>query len=602
YTDLGMHGGGGQQQQQQQFLEKDPSNAFESMFPALGSSVGDMYGQQQQHPQRGHSMHMVSQRSSLSVLGGDGELGDRRGLFGSSSGGGGGRGGGGPLGKMSMPPGFGGLNGGGSQSSFYSGQQQQQQQQASSSSGGGVHHLHQSSSAANILQPRATSFPSLSSFNNSGAANSSNTNNNNSGASNNSNGAFGNLYSQHDSLQQQHQQQQLQHQHQQQQQQQGPQSAPLRHLSSSQGLYTSYNHHSSDFMSSSADPADEYQQMFGGPSSAGILNSNNAAPPQPASSSSSSGGGGMGGHSFQKPILAVKRHSLKPSPMVGMAAANVLGGVGNGLSTPPPTPFSRTNSPLYPMNGGGVGSAVVGGGSNVDVLASRLVQLEAENAALRRSRLTSSTSSLSISSGSGLGVVVPSLTSSAIPIVAPPSASTPVVATAVSLTGSTVSSVVTSPAVADSPGVTGSGVVATAGVGESGTVPSVTAPVAAAVSVSTASSPVSSAVSSPTSPRVNDEARRDVLVKSLLVMVAKGASSSSDGVSHHNDSETEQVVESGEIETEMTAVDWKASFEAAVEELVKLQETNAHQRGEFEKFQAVHKNCGFLQGLLNICD
>ncbi|KAJ3296385.1 hypothetical protein HDU79_006864 [Rhizoclosmatium sp. JEL0117] len=502
--DMGMM----QHQQQQLYMggavEKE-SNAFESMFPALGSN-GDLYQQQQQQQKyaQPQQMHMVSQRSSLPALISESEINDRRNAM--MIGGGVVRpGSGGPMSKMSIPPGFGHLNNQ-QQSAFYGQQQQQQQQQLNGMAG---HPLHQSNNAATILQPRATSFPSLSTF-----ANSNTTNGNN---------AFGNLYNPHDSLQQQQQPQQQQQQ----------QQMPLRHLNSSQGLYTSYDHQSnSEFLgNNSAD--DEFQQLFA-PSS--------ATPPPPGI-----------GHSFQKTMAPPKRHSLKPQPPSGMGGlvGNVSGSVvgGSGLSTPPPTPFSRTSSPLYPMNP--AASSVNGSNGSMDPLAARLAQLEAENAALRRGRLSSGGSSLSMAS------------SSAVTLAAGPTSASP---TSEHLFSAAMSN----------GGAAGSG----SGLG---------------VLTTQSSGTASVADSSPASPVLSEESRRAALVKSLLVKIGGGSVGASD-----EDDGSANATETAEINDD--EVDWKASFEAAVSELMKAKQVSVTQKADFEKFQALHKNCGFLQGLLNICD
>ncbi|KAI8854807.1 hypothetical protein BC829DRAFT_439078 [Chytridium lagenaria] len=49
-------------------------------------------------------------------------------------------------------------------------------------------------------------------------------------------------------------------------------------------------------------------------------------------------------------------------------------------------------------------------------------------------------------------------------------------------------------------------------------------------------------------------------------------------------------------------VDWKVAYERAVEEVVGLRGELERRNGEYERLEVAHKNCGYLQGLLAICD
>ncbi|KAJ3203037.1 hypothetical protein HDU67_010434, partial [Dinochytrium kinnereticum] len=49
-------------------------------------------------------------------------------------------------------------------------------------------------------------------------------------------------------------------------------------------------------------------------------------------------------------------------------------------------------------------------------------------------------------------------------------------------------------------------------------------------------------------------------------------------------------------------VDWKAACERALEEVGILRGELERRNGEFERLESAHKNCGYLQGLLAICD
>ncbi|KAI8620956.1 hypothetical protein BC830DRAFT_1096499 [Chytriomyces sp. MP71] len=417
--------------------DKDAS-VFDAMFPSLGAS-----GQNDGYHQSGYSApqhHMLTQRNSVSTLGSssssDGVDGDRRnGMLMSM-----------PrqsqAAKLSAPPGFGhqgnaGFYNNAGPQGAHSIQQPQLQQLNNNISGNAA-------GSNSLLQPRATSYPSLSALNFSNS---------------NSNPVPGlanlNLY-QSAGNEASYMQQQQQQQAQQQQQQQS--LGHHRHLStssSSQGLYATFQqqqHQQSSVTAPEFFPQEnDYMYAF----------ASSSTPPPPGIN-----------HPFQKSV---------------QSAAGKRPFLNKGLSTPPPTPFTRTNSPLNATNNA----------PGLDVGA-RLAQLEAENTALRRNAKQDFPSF-----GSGGG-------------------------------GNDAS----------------------------------------------------------------DALGREALLRRLMVKlgVPGGDAIHSDVDKEDEDTDSEETSVNG------GDVDWKASFEAAVDEILKTQELCATQRAEFERFQALHKNCGFLQGLLNICD
>ncbi|TPX76052.1 hypothetical protein CcCBS67573_g02668 [Chytriomyces confervae] len=98
---------------------------------------------------------------------------------------------------------------------------------------------------------------------------------------------------------------------------------------------------------------------------------------------------------------------------------------------------------------------------------------------------------------------------------------------------------------------------------------------------------------------------RELMVRMSDSMQPLASPTNDDLARHDNGGDCHNDTDSEETSVAVVAasdVDWKSSFEKAVDELVKARERVAAQQTEFERFQALHKNCGFLQGLLNICD
>ncbi|KAJ3344578.1 hypothetical protein HDU83_005074 [Entophlyctis luteolus] len=469
----------------------EKESGFDNGFPALNvsssqvsvassTSSSSLYmPPQQQQPQQ----LFVSQRSSLSSL--DNErlaLGANRA-------------------KLSVPPGFGNASSG---NSFI--QQQQQQSAPRQSVQGFNQQVHQSISATNILQPRATSFPSLPGFPN----------------VYNSTFAVMNTTQIPSQLPSQQQLQQMPLTHDSHQLLSGHQQSPhiLRHFGSTQSLHSTYSQSSNvfqgDFLASAEFTiADDFQAVFGPQST--------PTPPPPVQSAFSNQSNvaqqQQGQIAFPKPgLISSKRQSLKPNAIGGFGSNS-----GSGLNTPPSTPFSRTSSPLHGANSSTSASALALGASNsnVDILTARLALLEAENTSLKYQHQPMQNSSAFWKDFDN-----------------------------------NCAAAVESPLAAHS--------------------------------------------------NVLDNSERSLIVRKLQVKVGLTKETSAnanvaDGAtgSEESDSDATAAEENG---TSSDGVDWKMSFEAAVDELMKMQQTHKALKAEYEKFQILHKNCGYLQGLLNICD